>query len=51
MKLYFLRHGLAGDRSQWKGDDAKRPLTEEGKEKMETPVNSEGKGLIRKNRN
>ncbi len=35
MKLYFLRHGLAGDRSEWKGDDAKRPLTAEGKDKME----------------
>ncbi len=35
MKLYFLRHGFAGDRSAWKEDDTKRPLTEEGKEKME----------------
>lgn len=35
MKLYFLRHGLAGERSEWKSDDAKRPLTGEGKEKME----------------
>lgn len=35
MKLYFLRHGLAGERSEWKGDDAKRPLTDEGKEKTE----------------
>jgi phosphohistidine phosphatase len=35
VKLYFLRHGLAGERSEWKGDDAKRPLTDEGKEKTE----------------
>lgn len=35
MKLYFLRHGLAGERSEWKEDDAKRPLTEEGKEKIQ----------------
>ncbi len=34
MKLFFLRHGLAGDRSEWKGSDAERPLTSEGKEKM-----------------
>jgi phosphohistidine phosphatase len=36
MKLFFLRHGLAGERSEWKGDDAKRPLTEEGKEKIQS---------------
>ncbi len=35
MKVYFLRHGLAGERSEWKDDDAKRPLTDEGKEKTE----------------
>jgi phosphohistidine phosphatase len=35
MKLYFLRHGLAGERSEWKADDAKRPLTKAGKEKIE----------------
>lgn len=35
MKLYFLRHGLAGERSEWKEDDAKRPLTAEGKEKIQ----------------
>lgn len=34
MRLFFLRHGLAGDRAEWQGDDAKRPLTDEGKEKM-----------------
>lgn len=35
MKLYFLRHGLAEDRAGWKGDDAARPLTEEGEKRME----------------
>lgn len=35
MKLYFLRHGLAGDRGDWHGDDALRPLTQEGVKKME----------------
>lgn len=34
MKIYFLRHGLAGARSEWKGEDASRPLTGEGKEKI-----------------
>lgn len=34
MKLYFLRHGLAGDSREWKGDDFTRPLTEEGIAKM-----------------
>jgi len=35
MELYFLRHGLAENRSEWKGDDAERPLTEEGVRRME----------------
>ena len=34
MKLYFLRHGLAGDRETWVGDDFDRPLTDAGKERM-----------------
>ena len=34
MRLYFLRHGLAGDSREWKGDDFARPLTEEGIVKM-----------------
>jgi phosphohistidine phosphatase len=34
MKLYFLRHGLAGDRARWEGDDFDRPLTEEGKDRV-----------------
>jgi phosphohistidine phosphatase len=28
--VYFLRHGLAGVREAWQGDDAKRPLTKKG---------------------
>lgn len=39
MNLFFLRHGLAGNRSEWQGDDAKRPLTDEGKEKMKHTAN------------
>ncbi len=35
MKLYFLRHGLAKDRQDWKRDDSERPLTEEGQERMQ----------------
>jgi phosphohistidine phosphatase len=35
MRCYFLRHGLALDREDWQDDDAKRPLTPEGVEKME----------------
>ena len=34
MKLFFLRHGLAGDSSEWKGADFARPLTEEGIARM-----------------
>jgi len=33
--VYFLRHGQAGDREEWQGDDAKRPLTPDGKKRME----------------
>jgi phosphohistidine phosphatase len=34
MRCYFLRHGLAGDREAWTGDDARRPLTPEGRDRM-----------------
>ena len=34
MKLFFLRHGLAGDREEWKNNDFKRPLTKEGRARM-----------------
>jgi len=30
MKVYFLRHGVAVERSEWNGDDTARPLTEDG---------------------
>lgn len=30
MKLYFLRHGIAVEASEWEGSDDDRPLTEEG---------------------
>ncbi len=31
MDLYVIRHADAGDRRQWEGDDAERPLTELGR--------------------
>jgi len=34
LKLYFLRHGQAGNRHEWQGDDSARPLTVEGKQRM-----------------
>jgi phosphohistidine phosphatase len=34
MKLYFLRHGLAGERAEWSGDDYARPLTSDGRKRM-----------------
>ena len=34
MKIYFLRHGKAENRSEWRGDDADRPLTPAGEEAM-----------------
>jgi phosphohistidine phosphatase len=34
LRLFFLRHGEAGSRSAWTGDDAERPLTEEGREQV-----------------
>jgi phosphohistidine phosphatase len=34
MNLYFLRHGLTGQRVEWHGSDFDRPLTEDGKERM-----------------
>jgi phosphohistidine phosphatase len=32
MELYFLRHGPAGARAAWDGEDADRPLTDKGRE-------------------
>jgi phosphohistidine phosphatase len=33
-RLYFLRHGLAANRSEWSGDDSERPLTSKGQALM-----------------
>lgn len=33
--LYFLRHGQAGNRTEWQGDDSARPLTTDGKRRMQ----------------
>lgn len=30
MRVYFLRHGIAFERSEWKGGDTERPLTNDG---------------------
>lgn len=35
LSLYFLRHGQAGNRADWRGGDAQRPLTVEGTRRME----------------
>ncbi len=35
MDLYLVRHGVAANRNEWKGNDADRPLTPEGKEQMQ----------------
>jgi phosphohistidine phosphatase len=34
MRVYFLRHGKAENRSEWRGDDDDRPLTPRGEEEM-----------------
>jgi len=34
MKIFFLRHAIALDRTRWKGADAQRPLTKNGIRKM-----------------
>ena len=34
IKVYFLRHGKAESRAEWRGDDGDRPLTAEGEEAM-----------------
>ena len=35
MNCYFLRHGLAVEPAQWNGRDFDRPLTPEGRDRME----------------
>lgn len=44
MELYFLRHGLAGERSEWIGNDGERPLTEAGK--VQTAREAAGLGKL-----
>jgi phosphohistidine phosphatase len=34
LRLYFLRHGQAGNRTEWQEDDSARPLTTEGKRRI-----------------
>jgi phosphohistidine phosphatase len=34
LKLYFLRHGEAGSRQDWRGEDFDRPLTAMGRKRM-----------------
>jgi len=40
MRIYFLRHGKAEDRAEWRGDDASRPLTTAGEEEMRREAKS-----------
>jgi phosphohistidine phosphatase len=35
MECYFLRHGPAADPAQWPGDDYDRPLTRDGRKRIE----------------
>jgi phosphohistidine phosphatase len=35
MKLYFLRHGIAADRTTWEGMDSDRPLTSIGRRRVD----------------
>lgn len=34
MRIYLMRHGLAGNRDTWTDDDSLRPLTEKGERRM-----------------
>jgi phosphohistidine phosphatase len=47
MKVFFLRHGIAADRDEWNGADADRPLTPEGRERMESEAEAIDKLNIR----
>lgn len=38
--LYLLRHGAAGERADWEGDDNKRPLTKKGKKQADALAKS-----------
>lgn len=35
MRCFFLRHGIAADQDSWSGTDFDRPLTREGRDRME----------------
>jgi phosphohistidine phosphatase len=35
VKCYFLRHGIAVEPDEWKGTDFERPLTPDGRQRME----------------
>lgn len=43
MRCYFLRHGIAVDPESWSGNDFDRPLTRDGRDRME----SEAKAIER----
>ncbi|MGE5333592.1 MAG: phosphohistidine phosphatase SixA [Nitrososphaerota archaeon] len=34
MRIYLMRHGLAGNRDAWQGDDRLRPLTDKGERRI-----------------
>jgi phosphohistidine phosphatase len=34
VKVYFLRHGVAVEPGEWKGNDYDRPLTDDGRKRM-----------------
>jgi phosphohistidine phosphatase len=38
MRLYLMRHGAAVERHDWDGDDAARPLTNEGRQRTREVV-------------
>jgi phosphohistidine phosphatase len=42
-KVYFLRHGKAENRSEWRGEDADRPLTAEGEAALRREAEAMGK--------
>jgi len=38
LRLYIVRHAIAEERNEWEGDDASRPLTDLGIERMQLAV-------------
>lgn len=42
MRCYFLRHGIAADSDSWSGSDFDRPLTPQGRERMEREAKAIG---------